>query len=136
MLVASFPAVTCVMPSINALFSSSESSAGTLHLWPSLSLIPAEFIKERQASLFQVNPSINGWDVNASASGRGLVSLPTNNKSKSISSNPSSFAVFAISKFFPVKDFFSPWSCLSPKADTTAIGERSTFLSSREFAAK
>ena len=38
----------------------------------------------------------------------GLVSLPTNNKSKSMSSNLCSFAMLAISKFFPVNDFFSP----------------------------
>ena len=69
---------------------------------------PEEFRSDKHASLFHVSPSINGCDVNASASGSGLVSLPTKSKSRSISTNPSSFAVLAISKFFPVNDFLSP----------------------------
>ena len=119
-----------VIDLITCLFSSSFSSDGTLHLPSSLRLTPDDFSSEKHASLFQVNPSINGWDVNASASARGLVSLPTNNKSKSISTKPSSLAVFAISKFLPVNDFLSPWSCLSPNAATTANADKSEFLSS------
>jgi len=46
--------------------------------------------------------------VKARASAKGLVSLPTNNKSKSISTKPNSFAILAISKFLPVNDFLSP----------------------------
>ena len=53
--------------------------------------------------LFHVNPSMNGCDVNAIASASGLVSLPTNNKSKSISTKPNSFAVLEISKIFTCK---------------------------------
>ena len=121
---------------MTCLFSSSFSSAGTLHLPSSLRLIPDEFRTEKHASLFQVNPSINGCDVNAKASASGLVSLPTNNKSKSISTKPSSLAVLAISKFLPVNDFRSPWSCLSPKAETTAIADKSEFLSSSAIDAR
>ena len=48
----------------------------------------------------------------------------------STSSIPSPFAVSAISKFFPTNDLRSPWSCLSPRAATTAIVERSELPSS------
>ena len=65
---------------ITNFFSSSFSSAGTLHLPSSFSLIPDDFRIDRHVSLFHVNPSINGCDVNAMASASGLVSLPTSSK--------------------------------------------------------
>ena len=35
-----------------------------------------------------------------------------------------------------MSDFFSPWSCLSPNAETTAMDERSEFFSSRAIDAR
>ena len=125
-----------VIASIISRFSSCSKSAVTLHLAPSLSLIPAELRIDIHALLFHVNPSMNGCEVNASASEIGLVSLPTNSRSKSISTNPKFFAFVAISRFFPVKDFFSPWSCLSPNAETTAILDRSWFSFAKDTAAR
>ena len=68
------------MESITNFFSSSLNSAGTLHLPSSFNSIPDEFRTDKHVSLFHVNPSMNGCDVNARASANGLVSLPTNNK--------------------------------------------------------
>ena len=130
------PVANLEIISIRWRFSSSDNSAGTRHLPFSFSGIPEELSNAKQELLFQVSPSMNGCEVNASASDSGRVSLPTRSRSKSTSICPLDFAVLRISKFLPVNDFLFPLSCLSPIAEITAMAARSSFFLLSDFDAK
>ena len=130
------PAAYLATASTSMRFSSSDSSAATRHLPPSFSGMPADVSRAVHAPRFHVSPPMNGRDVAASASGRGLVCLPTSSRSMSTSKRPCETALSCMASFLPFMERRSPWSCLSPRAATTATAARSALRGSTASAAR